>query len=118
METAEKPKLKLTGEDGNVFFIIVRARKGAMKMVYSQRYIYPTKYVYAGVNQHGDRYKIDCTPKVNVVVLSAKFDDAKDLAILIYLSSQLGVPITWKGNTTPQTAEIEVVSVDALRQLE
>lgn len=84
-------------------------------MKYGTRYIYPTQYEYAGRNQHGDRYKQSGSPQVIVVTLSVTFDDAPNLALLIYLAATLKIPIKWNSSASPQTAEIEVVSVDALK---
>ena len=39
MEAAKKPKLKLTGEDGNVFFIIGRAVKFARRAGWTEERI-------------------------------------------------------------------------------
>lgn len=85
-------------------------------MRYRTRLIYPETYEEASRNQHGPRYKQKGAPQVRVVTLTAEFDSAADLASLIYLASQLELPIRWDAKATPQTAYIEVVGVDALTQ--
>lgn len=73
------------------------------------------EYEETGRNQHGVRYKKKYSSKrVKIVVLSAKFNDADELAQLIYLSDKLRVPIHWDSNASPQMAYIKLASAEAV----
>ena len=84
-------------------------------MIYGKESKWIDQFEYVSTNQHGDRYKKKCVSKrVNVATLSAEFDNVKDLAILIYLSDRLDVPVHWDYNADPQIAYIKLVSAEAI----
>jgi len=84
-----------------------------MKYTMQQKWI--DQFEHASTNQHGDRYKKKVSQKiVKVVVITARFDNADELARLIYIGSKLDVPIHWDSTTSPQTAYIKLISAEAV----
>lgn len=83
-------------------------------MIYAKENKWIDKYEYAGINQHGVRFKQVSQKCVKVVTLSAKIDNAGDLFGLIALSDQLGVPVHWDSQSKPQQAYIKLVSAEAI----
>jgi len=85
-------------------------------MIYITENKWIDEYEESSRNQHGTRYKKKYSSKrVRVATLTAELDNAKDLAILIYLSDRLGVPVHWDYSSKPQTAYIKLVSEEALK---
>ena len=84
-------------------------------MTYKTEFKRINEYEQTGRNQHGTRYKKKYSSKrVKVAVLSTEFDNAEDLARLIYLSDRLGVFIHWDYIANPQVAYIKLVSAEAI----
>jgi len=79
-------------------------------MMYSTKYLYLSQYELASQNQHGSRFKLGKEKRLNVLRMTATFDDAGDLAKLIYISDKLQVPVKWDATSDPQTAFVEIIS--------
>lgn len=74
------------------------------------------KYSWTSSNQHGNRYKRAAVKELNICRITAEITSAHDLKDLILLSHHLDVPVHYNFNTDPQTAYIEIVSAEKLRQ--
>ena len=85
-------------------------------MVYSTRYLYLPQYKLASQNQHGSRFKLGGEKRLTVLLMTTTFDNAEDLASLIYISSKLHIPVQWDATSDPQTAFIEIVSTSEIKK--
>ena len=82
-------------------------------MIYETGYYYARQYKYAGVNQHGERFKIAPSKQIIVARLKCESNDADGLKQLVLLSDRLQVPVRYDFEN--QTAYIELMSADTVR---
>ena len=82
-------------------------------MIYETRYYYAPQYKYAGINQHGERFKIAPSKQITVAKLKCKPDDADELKQLVLLSDRLRAPVRYDFEN--QMAYIELMSADTVR---
>lgn len=81
-------------------------------MIWTKDYEHLLQYQYVSSNQHGNRYKIDSSKRLNVATLSCE-TNSSEIETLILLSHTLNVPVHY--DFEDHTAYIEVMSADAVR---
>jgi len=82
-------------------------------MIYETGYYCARQYKYAGINQHGERFKIASSKQIIVAKLSCDCSDVDGLKQLILLSDRLKVPVRYDFEN--QMAYIELMSADTVR---
>ncbi len=82
-------------------------------MIYETGYYYAPQYKYAGVNQHGERFKKTPSKQIIVARLKCESNDVDGLKQLVLLSDRLQVPVRY--DFEKQLVYIELMSADTVR---
>ncbi len=83
-------------------------------MKYVTSYYHVPRYEYVSCNQHGARYKIKPSKRINVVQISCKRDNSSAMEDLILLGHTLDVPVHYDFDES--RAHIEIMSAEAVRR--